>query len=70
MKEKFYPEWADEKYITRMFGITRTPLYNLRKGGFVRSTSTRLLGKNYGKRLYHIGSIREFLGTQEAKERR
>lgn len=68
MNQEICPEWADEKYVTRMFGITRTPLYNLRKGGYIRSTSTRLPGKNYGKRLYHIGSIREFLESQEARE--
>jgi hypothetical protein len=62
------PEWADEKYITRMFGITHMPLYTLRKAGKVRSVSLRLEGRNYGKRLYHIGSIREFLAVQEARE--
>jgi hypothetical protein len=70
MNQEICPEWADEKYVTRMFGITHTPLYNLRKEGFIRSASTRLPGKNYGKRLYHIGSIRDFLEAQEAKERR
>ena len=68
MKEHHDPEWADEKYVTRIFGITHTPLYNLRKSGRIRSVSLRLEGLNYGKRLYHIGSIREFLSDQESRE--
>ena len=32
MNKEICPEWADEKYVTRIFGITYTPLYNLRKG--------------------------------------
>jgi len=62
------PEWADEKYVTRKFGITHTPLYNLRKAGAIRSVSLRCEGQNYGKRLYHIGSIRKFLAAQEDRE--
>ena len=69
MNKQSEPEWADEKYITRTFGITHTPLYNLRKAGVIRSASLRLEGFKYGKRLYHIGSIREFLAEQESKEK-
>ena len=64
------PEWADEKYVTRKFGITHTPIYTLRKAGRIRSVSLRCDGQKYGKRLYHIGSIREFLAAQEAGESR
>jgi len=63
------PEWADEKYVTRKFGITHTPLYTLRKAGRIRSVSLRCEGQKYGKRLFHIGSIRDFLAAQEARER-
>jgi hypothetical protein len=68
MNKEDDPEWADEKYVTRIFGITHTPLYNLRKAGKIRSVSLRLDGCNYGKRLYHIGSIRDFLAAQESRE--
>jgi hypothetical protein len=61
-------EWADEKHVMAEFGITRTPLYNLRKSGAIRSLALRAEGKSYGKRLYHLGSIRELLAGLEARE--
>ena len=61
------PEYADEKYVTRIFGLTHTPLFNLRKAGKIRSLSLASDGQKYGKRLYHIGSIREFLAAQEKR---
>lgn len=62
------PEWGDEKFVTSNFGITHTPLYNLRKAGAIRSLSLKGEGATYGKRLYHIPSIREFLAGLEARE--
>lgn len=61
-------EWADERFVTAKFGITHTPLYNLRKSGAIRSLSLKGKGATYGKRLYHVGSIQEFLASQEALE--
>lgn len=63
------PEWADEKQVRLLFGLTHTPLFNLRKAGKIRSLSTRGEGQSYGKRLFHVGSIREFLAQQEERER-
>jgi hypothetical protein len=68
MNQPNEPEWASEKYVTLKFGITHTPLYNLRKAGRIRSVSLRCAGQNYGKRLYNIDSIREFLAAQEIGE--
>lgn len=62
------PEWADEKFVTRTYGITRTPLYNLRKAGAIRSVALRAEGATYGKRLYHIPSIEAHLAACEARE--
>ncbi len=62
------PEWADEKYITPTFGLGHTPLFNLRKAGLIRSISTAGPGQKYGKRLYHIGSIREWIAGQEDRQ--
>jgi hypothetical protein len=59
------PEWGDEKLITRLFGITHTPLFNLRKAGKIRSVSTAYGGATYGKRLYLLQSVRDFLEQQE-----
>jgi len=61
-------EWIDERQVIRIFGITRTPLYNLRKCGAIRSLSLRTEGATYGKRLYNVASIREFLATRESRE--
>ncbi len=61
-------EWIDEKNVIRIFGISRTPLYNLRKAGKIRSTSIKTDGASYGKRLYNVASIREFIAACEAKE--
>ena len=62
------PIWADEKFVTRNYGLTHTPLFNLRKAGKIRSLSLRGEGQKYGKRLFHIGSVCEFLAAQEAAE--
>lgn len=61
-------EWIDEKQVTRIFGITHTPLYTLRKRGAIRSLSLRGEGQTYGKRLFNVASIREFLAGQENRE--
>jgi mannitol/fructose-specific phosphotransferase system IIA component len=61
-------EWGDEKTVTRLFGITHTPLFNLRKAGKIRSLSTAYDGATYGKRLYHLQSIRDFLAAQEQSQ--
>mgnify|MGYP003649217733 CR=1 FL=1 len=62
------PEWADEKFISEIFGLTHTPLFNLRKAGKIRSLSTRGEGQKYGKRLFNVASVRAFLAAQEARE--
>lgn len=62
------PEWGDEKTIFRLFGITRTPLFNLRKAGKIRSVSTAHGGATYGKRLFNVQSVRDFFEAQERNE--
>jgi hypothetical protein len=68
MVTKPKPEWADEKFITRNYGITHTPLFNLRKSGAIRSLALREEGAKYGKRLYHVPSVEAFLASCEARE--
>lgn len=68
LNTKAQPEWADEKFVTAKFGITHTPLFNLRKSGAIRSLSLRGEGATYGKRLYNIASIEAFLAGREARE--
>ena len=62
---KTEPEWGDEKTITRIFGLTHTPLFNLRKAGKIRSVTTAYGSATYGKRLYLLQSVRDFLEAQE-----
>lgn len=66
--QNLVPEWADEKIITQLFGLTHTPLFNLRKAGKIRSISTATDGAKYGKRLFHVQSVRDFLEEQELAE--
>lgn len=61
-------EWGDEKIVLKIYGITRTPLFNLRKAGLVRSVSLKLPGASYGKRLYHIPSVAAYIADCEARE--
>ena len=62
------PEWADEKFVTANFGITHTPLFNLRKAGKIRSLSLKVDGAKYGKRLYHVPTIGSFLASLELRD--
>jgi hypothetical protein len=55
------PEWSDEKFFTKTFGLGHTSLFNLRKAGKIRSLSTKGEGQKYGKRLFHVGSVRAYL---------
>lgn len=61
-------EWADEKFICGKYGITRTPLFNLRKSGAIRSLALRAEGAKYGKRLFYIPSVEAYLADCEARE--
>ena len=62
------PELADEKYLHAKFGLTHTIVYNLRKAGKIRSISTKGEGQKYGKRLFSVPSVREWIAEQEARE--
>lgn len=62
------PEWIREKQATAQFGLSHMVLYTLRREGKIRSVSLRGEGKQYGARLYHVASIREYLAKQEERE--
>jgi hypothetical protein len=68
MKVDTEPEWAREAYVAARFGLSHMILFRLRKRGEIRSVSLRSDGAKYGARLFHIGSIRDYLERQEAKE--
>jgi hypothetical protein len=68
MVKQTNPEWADEKFISRNYGLTHTPLFNLRKAGLIRSLSLKAPGAKYGKRLFNVASVEAFLASCEARE--
>jgi len=59
------PEWARESYITQRFGLGHTSLYNLRKKRKIRSSSTLVEGEKRAVRLFHVGSVRQFIEDSE-----
>lgn len=68
MKIDAEPELARETYVSARFRMSHMILYGLRKRGEIRSVSLRSDGAKYGARLFHVGSIRDYLERQEAKE--
>jgi len=68
MKLLTEPEWAREKGITAQFALSHMILFTLRKEKKIRTLSLKGEGKKYGARLYHIGSVREYLAGCEAAE--
>ena len=63
------PEFADWKGVNALYGFSRSHLYVLLAQGKIRSACIRREGASRGRRLYHLGSIREFLSkNMEAGE--
>jgi hypothetical protein len=50
-------------------GFTRSKLYQLAEEGKIRSTSIRKPGQVKGTRLFHLGSILEFVEACEAMKK-
>ena len=58
------PEFLDVRGVEARFSIRRSLLYELHKGGDIKSVSLRRRGQSRGKRLFSVDSIREFLREQ------
>ena len=58
------PEFLDAQGVQARFSIRRSLLYELHNGGHIKSVSLRRRGQSRGKRLFAVGSIREFLRSQ------
>jgi hypothetical protein len=58
------PEWLDALGVHAQFSIRRSLLYELDKGGHIKSVSLRRRGRSRGKRLFSVPSIRSFLEKQ------
>jgi hypothetical protein len=55
------PEFLDARGVEARFSIRRSLLYELHNGGHIKSVSLRRRGRQRGKRLFCVRSIREFL---------
>ena len=58
------PEWASALTISRMFGLSRSTLYELAAAGKIRSASLRDRGKKRGKRLFSTDSVSSFIESR------
>jgi hypothetical protein len=56
-----YPEFMGHEEVTRVFGLKRTHLYQLKDKGVIKSVALRAKGALKGRRLFHVESIRAFL---------
>ena len=56
-----YPEFMGHEEITRVFGLKRSHLYQLKDLGLIKSVALRVEGASKGRRLFHVESIRAFL---------
>lgn len=56
-----FGRWQD---VRRQFGLKRGFLYGLLADGKVRGVLVRGKGKTSGCRLFHLGSVRDFIETQ------
>lgn len=55
------PEWASALTISRIFGLSRSSLYELASAGKIRTASLRDRGKKRGKRLFSTDSVSQFI---------
>lgn len=55
------PEWASALTISRMYGLSRSTLYELAAAGHIRTSSLRERGKKRGKRLFSTCSVLQFI---------
>jgi hypothetical protein len=58
------PEFLEARGVEARYSIRRSLLYELHKGGDIKSVSLRRRGQSRGKRLFSVDSIREFLREQ------
>ena len=63
-------EWVRYKQVKPIFNIGRTPLDRLAEAGEIRVCNLVDEGKDKGTRLYHVGSIRDYLAKKEDETRR
>ena len=59
-------EWLSPKQAARIFGLSRSTIYNLMSQGKLKSKSLRVLGNIRGRRLISAESLRLFIESQES----
>jgi hypothetical protein len=58
------PEFVDWQGLQACFSIKRSLAYQLLRDGKIKAVSLRRDGKDRGKRLFNVASVREFLRKQ------
>jgi hypothetical protein len=56
-------EFTDVEGLRAMFGIKRSLAYQLLGSGTIRGVSLRRQGRNRGKRLFDVASVRAYLNS-------
>jgi len=59
-------EWTDFHGLQCMFGIRRSYAYHLVDEGVIKSVALKEPGEKRGKRLFHVGSVREYIESKLA----
>lgn len=62
---EFKPEFGTSDDVRKYYGIKKGTLYNLHKLGKVRGKVLRVTGEFKGVRLWDMGSIREYILSQD-----
>jgi hypothetical protein len=57
-------EWCDSPHAFQRFNLRRSNLYQLHAEGLIEGCSLRRKGKQRGRRLWSVQSIRSFLASQ------
>lgn len=57
-------EWTDYLGIHLLFGLRRSTAYHLSNEGLIKSVSLAEGGEKRGKRLFHVGSVRQYLNSK------
>jgi hypothetical protein len=56
-----HTEWTDFRGIQCMFGLRRSTAYHLVDEGLIKSVALKEPGEKRGKRLFHVGSVRQYI---------
>jgi hypothetical protein len=59
-----HTEWTDFHGIQCLFGLRRSTAYHLDHEGLIHSVALKEPGEKRGKRLFHVGSVRQYIESK------